>query len=178
MDVTKVVFKGCLRRKPKDQEALYHLVYPDLKRLTRRYVINDDDAQEIINLALYKVLVKIDDFKGTYKNFGGWIKRITINESIDWIRRKESFLKKHVTVDFIEDMPGNFVQQHDDPEYILRLLEGLPLTTRTVFNLYVIDGYAHNEIANELGITEGNSKWHLHSARKQLKSLLVEKFAL
>lgn len=175
MNISKSIFTGCLKKKHKSQEALYHLVYPDLNRLVLRYVINQDDAQEIINMALYKVFVKINDFEGTHQNLGGWIKRITVNESIDWIRRKKTFLKKHDTVDYIDELLGDINELENDPEYILKLLEAIPTTTRTVFNLFIIEGYSHKEIAIMLNITEGNSKWHLHSARKQLKGWLIEK---
>lgn len=174
MEISKAIFKGCLKQKSKDQEALYHLVYPDLMRLVLRYVINKDDAEVILNNALFKVLVKINDFKGTHINFGGWIRRITINEALDWIRSKKAFNEKHITVDFIHELPGNTVELENNPDYILKLLDALPIKTRTVFNLFVIEGYSHKEIAELLTITENNSKWHLHSAKKQLKEWLIK----
>lgn len=175
MEISKTIFKGCLKGKPKDQEALYHLVYPDLMRIILRYVINKEDAEAILNKALYKVLVKIDDFKGTHLNFGGWIRRIAINEALDWIRSKKAFNEKHVTVDFISELAGDIFELDNYPDYILKLLDALPLKTRTVFNLFVIEGYSHKEIAELLTITENNSKWHLHSAKKQLKDWLIKK---
>jgi RNA polymerase sigma factor (sigma-70 family) len=54
-------------------------------------------------------------------------------------------------------------------------IEKLPAASRQVFNLFIVDGYSHKEIAELLGISEGTSKWHLNAAREKLKELLVEK---
>jgi RNA polymerase sigma-70 factor (ECF subfamily) len=175
MDIPNVIFNGCLKRDSKSQESLYHFVYPHLMRIALRYVINESDAQEIINKGLYKVLIKIEDFDGTYQNFGGWIKRIIINESIDWIRSKKAFNQKHMTVGFIADLSYEYNEIDNNPEYILNLLDALPLKTRTVFNLFVIEGYSHKEISELLAMKENNSKWHLHAAKKQLKEWLIKK---
>lgn len=121
---------------------------------------------------MFKVFTRIDQFVGNEDNFFGWIKRIVVNESIDQVRKKENFfsLEELPGYDQISDFEEIASEREIDIHY---LLSRLPLLSATVFNMFVIEGYSHREISRVLDITEGNSKWHLHSARKKLQNLLT-----
>jgi len=147
-------------------------------RLTLRYAHNNADAADILNRGLFKVLTKINQFNGTEENFGGWIKRIVVNEALDFVRANPAF-KTHQELDAamnICDIPME--EQAETNQNIVHLLEQLPMTTATVFNLFALEGYSHREISETLGISEANSKWHLHSARQKLQQLIRQISAL
>jgi RNA polymerase sigma-70 factor (ECF subfamily) len=100
-----------------------------------------------------------------------WIRKIVVNSAIDFIRQRNRF--SVVELDKVEE-PGidaDAVQRISAQE-LLKLVQQLSPATQTVFNLYVIEGYNHREIANLIGISEGTSKWHLSEARRQLQKLL------
>lgn len=176
MVIAKDIFKKCKANDRAAQEALYRGVYTDVMRITLRYVYNDDDAKDIMNRSLLKVFTKINEFKGNHKNLGGWIRRIVINESIDFVRKQKSFNEK-IELNDEDDRLDVFDQStlDIDPKEILGLLRALPAKASSVFNLYIIEGYSHKEIGAMLNISEANSKWNLHAARKQLQMLIKER---
>lgn len=175
MNISEKIFEGCKCNLKQEQENLYKIVYVDLIRVALRYVSNNTDAEDVINRAMFKVFTKLEEFNGTHLNLGGWIKRIVVNEAIDMIRSKKSFDGKHVTMDVLPDNTINEDAINEDPSHILVLLEALPEKSKTVFNLYVIEGYKHNEIGALLGISVANSKWNLYLARKKLRAWIIEK---
>ena len=174
MVISSKIFKGCIVQNRRAQEKLYKAIYPDLMRILLRYTYNTSDAELVLNKAMFKVFTNIADFKGTYLNFGGWIKRILINEALDAIRSEKAFKKTHLIVEFF---PDNEVSANidDHPECILALLQELPPLTARVFDLFVIEGFSHKEISKLLDISEGNSRWNLHSARGKLQQSIIEK---
>ena len=143
-------------------------------RVALLYVHNTPDAQDVMNRALLKVFTQIDAFKGDHTNFGGWVRRIIINEALDRLRSRKSFNQVHEVQEVPEVLAHSF-ELNEDPSAILQLLEQLPIKASTVFSLYVIDGYTHKEIADKTGMTVANSKWNLHQARKMLKEMIVQK---
>ena len=175
MKISPNILDGCRQQERCSQESLYKIVYIDLIRVGLRYVSNKTDAEDILNKTMFKVFTKILKFKGDNKNFGGWIRRILVNEAIDFIRSKKAFNAKHIPVaDFPESAIG-VEEIMEEPSSILLLLDALPLKAKAVFNLYVIEGYKHQEISDVLGISVANSKWNLHLARKKLKKWIIEK---
>lgn len=142
-------------------------------RLCLRYANNRNDAADILNKAFFNILTRIDQCKEDAAMVG-WMKRIVVNAAVDYIRANHRF-RVHDAVEQAGDMPG---QSHPDQSLarhdLMRMLRELPYTTSAVFNLFALEGYAHREIAEMLGITEANSKWHLHHARKLLQQQLNE----
>lgn len=147
-------------------------------RLTLRYAHNQADAADILNRGLFKVLTKIEQFNGSEANFGGWVKRIVVNEALDFVRANPAFKNFQTleTAAHVGEAP--LVEPLETEQSIVQMLQHLPLTTATVFNLYALEGYSHREISKTLGISENNSKWHLHSARQKLQQLLRQTAAL
>lgn len=144
-------------------------------RLCFRYVRDEFEAEEALIKGFTKVFAKIDTFE--FRGEGsleGWMKRIMINECLMFLRKNNNFnLVPSTEAHFIEaDAP---IDSQLAAEEIYALLVELPTGYRTVFNLYVIEGYSHKEIAEQLGVSENTSKSQLNKARNSLKSLLIKK---
>lgn len=156
------------------QEAIYRLLFSDGLKIAMRYTRDVNEAKDVLNRAFFKALTKIDGFKGDGSNFFGWVKRIIVNEALDHIK-KTSFSQSFLP---IEDMESHHsrdeITEHYDYENVVKLIQLLPDTSKCVFNLYVLDGYSHKEIADQLGITAENSRYHLSAARKQLKAWIFK----
>jgi RNA polymerase sigma-70 factor (ECF subfamily) len=145
-----------------------------MKGISLRYQVDDQAAEAIVNQAFLKVLKSIDKYKPS-KPFGSWLARITINENIDACRKNQKlrtiikFDSERIMNDYgFSHFEYNEAEQNLDSEQLKMIIAQLPNTTRQVFNLFVIDGYKHYEIADLLSITVGTSKWHLNSARKKI----------
>jgi RNA polymerase sigma factor (sigma-70 family) len=140
--------------------------------LCLRYTKNSEDAKEVLHNGFLKVFKNISSFKPSLGSLYTWIRAIMVNAAIDFIRRKDK-LQPHLELDSMEGQ-GVAVDIVDrlDAQELLFLIQQLPPATQMVFNLYVIDGFNHREIATLCGISEGTSKWHLSEARKLLKQLI------
>lgn len=133
-----------------------------------RYMNNQDEAQDALQEGFIKVFKNIGKFKFT-GSFEGWLKRIFVNTSIEQIRKR----KIHLDVSEINtnEMAVTHTQETGgmDTDKMMLLVQQLPVGYRTVFNMFVIDGYSHKEISEHLGIHENTSKSQLFKARKQLQ---------
>lgn len=136
-----------------------------------RYVHDDFEAEEIMVEGFVKVFERIDQFK-LEGSFEGWIRRIMVNEALMYLRSKKR-MGWEVGYDDVlyEPSPQQF-NTDLEVEDLLSIIEKLPTGYRTVFNLYAIEGYSHDEIAKTLGITESTSKSQLHRARALLQQMI------
>ena len=175
MKVTSAIVNGCRQNNRLAQEQLYKLLYADLMQVALLYVVNQSDAEDVLNKSMLKVFKKIAEFEGTHENFGGWIRRIVVHESIDFIRSRKSFNEKHITLANLPEGNSRENWMEEDPGYILKLLDSLSELEKAVFNLSIIEGYSHKEISSMLNVTVANSKWNLHTARKKMKKWIIEK---
>ncbi len=137
-----------------------------------RYTQDRNLAMEIVNTGFLRVFKKLDTFKFA-GSLEGWIRKIVYHSLADHFKKKSS------NIHFLEIEKGdkpkeNYVLEGLYAEDILKSIDRLPAATRSVFILYAIEGYKHHEIATELGISTGTSKWHLSEARKKLKNFLFE----
>lgn len=113
-------------------------------------------------------------------SFNAWISRITVRSIIDEFRaqKKHYHLHQYSGELLNGDSPGDEDRQdmHSefDVEHMLVVLNGLPPMDKQVFNMFAIDGYSHKEIAEQLNISVGTSKWHVHEARRKLKESLIK----
>lgn len=165
------ILEGCRRKERAAQEQLYRLCYEPYMRLCLRYAGNRSDAADILNKAFFNILTRIDQYRAD-GNFAGWMKRIVVNAAVDYVRANSRF-RYHEPVENAGEMPGEAMPDQELVRNdLLGLLQNLPFTTASVFNLFALEGYAHKEIAEMLGITESNSKWHLHYARQLLQQQL------
>jgi RNA polymerase sigma-70 factor (ECF subfamily) len=158
---------------------LYRHCYDDLFMVSKRYMSNDDDIGTMINSAFLKIVKNIGQYQSEVP-FKAWVRRIMINTAIDHYRK----YKKYREIMYypeeektMENNPSsidfNEADQQFDAEQLLQIIDQLPHVSKTVFNMFAIDGYSHKEIAEMLKISEGTSKWHLSTARKKLRELLA-----
>lgn len=140
-----------------------------MMHLCLRYTKNEDDALEVLNNGFLKVFKKIDQYDPSKAALSTWIRSIIVHSAIDFIRVRRP---PHVTMSpqYEEASPiENTAIQKIASGELLAMIRELPETTRLVFNLYVMEGFAHKEIASILDMSEGTSRWHLSEARKTLK---------
>ncbi len=155
------------------QKALYDKFADSLFLLCYRYITSKEDAEEVVMQGFLKVFENIDHFnyqgKGSLK---AWIKKIMVNESLMFIRSKRKF---EISDEY--DFTKNFISEdfyEIDSEYLYELILKLPLGYRTVFNMFVIEGMSHKEIAEQLHIEVNTSKSQLSKARNLLKNYLTK----
>lgn len=166
---------GCRQGKRSAQYQLYTHFYNYTMTVARRYTGNLETAEEVVNDAFFKVFIKIDQYVDTLP-FRFWLRRIVINTAIDRLR---SALNAPTPVEL---QPWHDPEQDTGivealtREQILAMLDNLPPAYRTVFNLFVVDGFSHEEIAEKLQISVGTSKSNLSRARQHLRILLSNDF--
>lgn len=153
---------------------LYERHAPVMLGVCRRYIHDPSEAEEVMVEGFFKVLTKLEmfNFDGSFE---GWVRRIMINECLMHLRKSNPF--KHVeeinpNIDLGEEPT---VVDRLESEEILALLDELPPGYRTVFNLYVVEGYKHREIADELGISINTSKSQLILAKNRMEDLVKKR---
>jgi RNA polymerase sigma-70 factor (ECF subfamily) len=167
------IIEGCKKDDLRSQEKLYRLCYPPMIKVCLRYAFGDyDTAGMYYNSAMLKILTNIIEFRNEGE-FMGWVRRIMVNACIDHCRLKSKFqpVEMNQVKEYIHPVLPEIYNKFSGNE-IMALVHELPRNTGLVFNLFVIDGYKHEEIARLLGITSGTSKWHLNEARRLLKEKL------
>lgn len=185
MEVNKDILNSCINNDRKAQFLLYKSCYSVLLSVCLRYENNREDADFLLNKGFLKILTKLNTFKHD-RPFIAWIRRIMINTIIDEYRKSH---KQNSVVQFrdiqADGLDSRWVEYNAadldfEAEELIEMIQKLPPESRKVFNLYTVEGYAHKEIAEMLGISDGTSKWHLSFARKKLRemvALAVEKQA-
>ena len=154
-----------------EQQKIYAKFSSKMLSVCRQYIKDLHQAEDIMITAFMKVFTNLKNFKHE-GSFEGWIRRIMINESISFIRvqKKVKFLEDE---NFVEEKANNIESQFS-VEDIQFLIDSLPDGYKMVFNLYCIEGYKHQEIAQMLGISEGTSKSQLSHARKMLQENVLK----
>ncbi len=165
----QAVLDGCLKGHASAQKQLFEQYYGFVKSICLRYGSNTDEADEMLNDAFMKVFNKLSYYNNTH-SFEAWLKTVTVRTCIDYYRKNQP---KAGFVD-VNEMYGLADEQESvldkmSAEDILLLVQRLPPTYRAVFSLYVVEGYSHAEIAEQLGINEGTSRSNLAKARMKLQ---------
>ena len=167
------IIEGCINNKKRARKALYEHYHGYLLAVAMQYAKDRYEAESILLESLLKIYNKISSYERKAP-FVNWMKSILINTAIDKIRKNKKF-SRNIS---IEDLPGGEIQGsveiEDDfeAEEILSAIQQLPPGYKAVFNLYVMEGYSHKEIAEKLEISVNTSKSNLHRARRILKKLL------
>jgi RNA polymerase sigma factor (sigma-70 family) len=156
------------------QEELYRRFSPRMYAVCLRYASNTEEAEDVLQEGFIKIFKKLGSFRGD-GSFEGWVRRIFVNTAIEQFRRKRYLLP--VTEKEENTIEGKYFSILDElaEKDILALVQELSPGYRTVFNMYVVEGYTHKEIADMLGISEGTSKSQLSRAKVILQDM-VKKF--
>jgi RNA polymerase sigma-70 factor (ECF subfamily) len=165
------LIEGCLQGNSKMQYELYQRFAPKMYGVCLRYAANAEEAEDVLQEGFVKVFRKLQSFRSE-GSFEGWIRRIFVNTAIEQFRRK-TYLQP-ITDREEATVEGGHLSVLDDlaERDIIGLVQQLSPGYRTVFNMYVIEGYTHREIADALGISEGTSKSQLSRAKLILQELV------
>ena len=167
------LIKGCLENDRRMQQELYNRFAPKMYGVCLRYTGNADDAQDVLQDGFVKVFRKLDSFRSE-GSFEGWIRRVFVNTAIEHFRRKHYM--QPVTEREENTLESKTLTALDglSEKDILKLVQQLAPGYRAVFNLYVVEGYSHKEIADMLEITEGTSKSQLSRAKVILQDMIKQ----
>ena len=156
----------CTKNNTKAQEQLYHLLAPKLFAVCLKYSRSYEEAQDNLQESILLVFEKISQYKNS-GSFEGWAKRVVINYVLQQYRNQKVF---EIVSEKIPDTDDVEIEDENvSIEFLTKIIQELPDRYRLVFNLYVMDGYSHKEIAEMLGINIGTSKSNLARAKAILK---------
>lgn len=156
------------------QKQLYESYYGSLMAVCMRYAETEREAEDILHESFMKIFNNINQYKaGT--SLKSWMNRIVVNTSIDFYRKRH----RNKTV----DLDGVYHLKTKEPdaleklsaEEIINAMQQMSMIYRTIFNMFVVEGYSHKDIAKKLGISESTSRSNLVKARKKLKKILLSK---
>ena len=152
---------------------LYKAFYGFSMGICLRYAGNRDEAAEVMNQGFFKVFTHIESFD-TSRPFKAWLGKIMMNVSIDHYRAnlKMAYTEDLDQAEHVSD--GDIADKNLNYNDLLAMVQKLPQAYRTVFNLFAIEGYSHEEIATMLNINAGTSKSNLHKARQKLKQMIFK----
>jgi RNA polymerase sigma-70 factor (ECF subfamily) len=168
------LIRGCLREEAACQKELFNRYASRMLGVCNRYARNSDDAEDILQDAFIKVFDKIRQFKFE-GSFEGWIRRIMVNTALKKysLRRYEKEVSGYEIKDRDESGMEPTAYSHLTQKELMELINNLPDGYRLIFNLYVIEGYQHDEIAEMLHIQPGTSRSQLVKARTMLQKQLL-----
>lgn len=173
------ILNGCKKKQPAAEKQLYEKYYGFALKIVFRYIYRYDKAVDVANDSFVKFFHHIErfsvqDFGDTERILMGYLKRILINSSIDALRKDKMMPEIGGIPDYVWDIPENHPSSTDKLLYkdIIEMVKKLAPKYRSVFNLYVIDGYNHLEISELLKIPVGTSKSTLSRARTLLQEMI------
>lgn len=167
------LIEGCINGNRKMQRELYERFAPKMYGVCLRYAGNAEEAEDILQEGFIKVFKKIGSFRKE-GSFEGWVRRIFVNTAIEHFRRK--IYLQPITEQEEHSIEGKYLSVLDKlaEKDIIQLVQQLSPGYRTVFNMYVVEGYTHKQIAEALGISEGTSKSQLSRAKIILQELVAK----
>ena len=185
--------KKCLNGERSGQEAIFKALYGKMMSVCMRFTRDRDSAGDLVQEGFIKVFQKLGDF-GFNGSFEGWVRRIMVNQAIDSTRKtKHTFelIDNYQYNDSEDDQESNELEMDESspefmdaimdqvsPDLIIEAMQSLSPAYRAVFNLYAIENYSHQQIADELNISVGTSKSNYAKAKQNLKKILVNKIKM
>jgi RNA polymerase sigma-70 factor (ECF subfamily) len=164
------IIEDCLKGKRHAQEALYKNFSKKMFATAFRYAGNMEIAQDILQDGFVKVFNNLKNYNGS-GSLEGWIRRIVVNTSLDYLRKKTMLFSLNefdMDVETTEDVSAKL-----NAADLMQMVSALPDGYRTIFNLYAIEGFSHREISEMLQVSEGTSKSQLARARNILKNKVL-----
>ena len=168
-----LIIEGIRKGRPDAQKALFKKYGKRLYSICLRYVGSKMDAEDVLQesfIRIFKYFEKFDSEKG---NLESWMQRICVNESLKRVQSKKEFLDIESVSTEPEEAP--LALSHLQMEDLMRLILKLPVPYRTVFNMYLVEGYSHNEIAEVLNIGASSSRSILTRAKAMVRKQLNKK---
>ena len=172
--------RGCVLNQRESQKKIYSSFYGYAMSVCDRYANRDEDAAEILNDGFLKIFKEIHHYKPAYSDvvssFKGWLRKIMVYTAIDHYRKNHKHSKVTELDVAMIHIPASSENAHDKISYdeIIQFIQHLSPAYRTVLNLFIIEGFSHEEIAKRLDISIGTSKSNLSKARKQLQNILFK----
>lgn len=169
------IIAGCVRKEPKAQYELYRALYAMMMSICTRYERDRQEAAATMNQGFLKILENVGSRRPDVP-FEPWARRILINTVIDAHRRgkeRKAMGSEDIEGHEAEGADINDYLKHMEAEAFADLLLRVPAMSRTVFNLFAIDGFTHAEVAEMLGLSEGTTKWHVSNARSILRNAIA-----
>lgn len=172
----QTIWNGCLSNDRKSQEQLYRLLAPRMLAVCMRYSTDKDEAQDILQEGFIKMFRNMKNYRGE-GSLEGWIRRIMVHCAISRYRKLKPMVlvddfaaEEAAAIPVISSYNDNGLEAKD----LMKLVQKLPKTYRSVFNMYAIEGYSHQEIGSSLGMSELLSRTTLHRARTLLKDMVAK----
>ncbi len=165
----KRLVKKCIKGDAKAQKMLYDVLSPKMLSVCFRYARNKTDAEDIFQSGWLKIFEKLHQLKNA-DLIEWWMKKIFVNEALQFYNKTKriSFTSDEYMLEQENNSDIRIIHDfHHDQ--ITKLIQDLPNKMRMVFNLYIIEGFSHKEIAEMMNVTEGTTKSNLHDARKILQ---------
>ncbi|WP_297335082.1 RNA polymerase sigma factor [Algoriphagus sp.] len=166
------LIKGCLQGDRNAQRHLYDAYSGKFLAICIRYLKDREHAEDVMIESFMKIFEKLPQFeqKGSFE---GWMKRIVVTQALMKLRSN-----RHLMMEVNLENESQYVDQHYELNHLeaadlMALIQDLPVGYRTVFNLYILEGYSHQEIGEMLGISESTSKSQLNRARNTLKEKII-----
>lgn len=175
MQLTPLHIEQLRKQHAPTQKMVFDHLFSTMFRVCQRYVVRIDEAEDCVMKGFMKAFQQIDRFEYVHElSFMHWLKRIMVNESLMAIRKQTN-----LGLVAIEDNPTDLALEDEllqqlDAKYLFDVIMKLPPGYRTVLNMFVVEGYSHQEIAETLGITESTSKTQLAKAKQKIKGLITQ----
>ncbi len=178
MEPSLELLESCRHDNRRAHHELYVMCFPVIYSICSRYYSHKEDRIAALNMIFLKLVKGVNDFLNKHGEipYEQWLRRVSVNYIIDEFRKQKRYRE---LISLYEETPAEQLQHENeeeifDREELMHAIEQLPVMSKTVFNLYTIDGYKHEEIASLLGISSGTSKSHLFRAKKKLREVLTE----
>ncbi len=167
------LIEACLKSDRIAQKRLYEQHYGKYMGVCLRYASCSDEAMVMLNNGFFKIFTSLHKFDSTNGNFEGWMYRIMVRTAIDYLRSESRFQFSEVDNNVYAEDSYSIIADME-AEDIIKLVNQLSPAYRTVFNLFVVEGHTHTEIAEILGISDGTSKSNLAKAKAKLQSMITK----
>lgn len=172
MQIDKLII-ACIKNDRKAQKEFYMLTAEKLMNVSRRYTKDISDAKDILQNAYIKIFKNLKMFDNTKGNLDNWLTKIVINEALQLIRKNKKLSEKeNAGIEGFQELSTPEVLARLQAEDVMKLMKLLPDGYRIVFNMNVVEGYSHKEIAKALDISESTSRSQLARAKRMLRDLI------
>lgn len=171
------LIKACLKGKRGAQKSFYKIYHGYALSICMRYATSREDAVEMMNDGFLKVFKYLERFDQS-KLLKPWLRRLMINSALDHLKKYEQKMEAIAIEKQLRNLVSDTRSDAITYEELLDMVRMLPPAYRKVFNLYAIEGYKHEEIAQMLGISVGTSKSNYHKSKQKLRGLLSEYFGV